>query len=105
MNNSCDHKSESFYEDANSKLDPKFFEENSSENENMKNNSILNKQTMNQNKSQFRLKHTIKQKIEIPKSNSTNGRGANYPLTPPISYHNKEVDKGCCKDNLYCVIF
>jgi hypothetical protein len=51
------------------------------------------------------VKHNIKPKIEIPRSNSTNGRGGNYPYTPPISYHDNQVEKGCCKDNNYCIIF
>ena len=107
INSNCD----SIYEDANSKIDPKFFDDSIYENENkyQDNNNISNQETINNSskiyKSPFRLKHNIKPKIEIPKSNSSNGRGVNYPYTPPISYHDKQVDKGCCKENNYCNIF
>ena len=67
INSNCD----SIYEDANSKIDPKFFDESILENENkyQDNNNISNQETINNSskiyKSPFRLKHNIKTSFYI----------------------------------------
>ena len=85
-------KSDSIYEDANSRFDPSFFDDNNSQ------SRIINNGLLNQNQISF-SNNNRKENI-----NNLINQSNNY-YSPPISYHNNEIDKGCCKDKFDCYIY
>ena len=85
-------KSDSIYEDANSRFDPSFFDDNNSQ------SRILNNGILNQNQVSIR-KNNQKENI----SNLINQN--NNDCSSPISYYNNEIDNRCCKNKFDCYIY
>ena len=85
-------KSDSIYEDANSRFDPSFFDDNNSQ------SRIINNGLLNQNQISFsnnNRKENINNLI-----NQTNN-----DCSSPISYYNNEIDNRCCKNKFDCYIY
>lgn len=85
-------KSDSIYEDANSRFDPSFFDDNNSQSR-ILNNGILNQNqvSISKNNKDENLSNVINQ--------------SNNCYSPSISYYNNEIDKGCCKNKFDCYIY
>jgi hypothetical protein len=98
-------ESESVYEDANSNIDPKYFEVSKPGKdyvENFENEINYNKDEIDKKKNSENFKSNENYNLY---ENPSERKGKDFVYSEPIAFIEKErVSKGCCKDNGECNI-